>query len=226
MANADLMKVLEQLYLYLWEDQRENNCNSVFIDGKVPLLIDPGHLNRVEILFDRMRQDGVDPDRIKAVIITHGHPDHFEGCRALENTGAKIGLSKREEQYIEEVGRPMYAQQGATMPQYRVDFYLKEGDLQVGRHEFQVLETPGHSPGSICLYWPRHRVLITGDVVFMQGVGRVDLPGGDGEVLKKSIARIAALPVELLIPGHGPAIPGSERVRRNFEFIEGAFLRI
>jgi hydroxyacylglutathione hydrolase len=120
----------------------------------------------------------------------------------------------------------MYLQQGTTMPEYRVDFYLKEGDLQLGKHEFQVLETPGHSPGSLCLYWPRHRVLISGDVVFMQSVGRVDLPGGDAPTLKKSIERLGELPVELLIPGHGSAIPGSQRVRSNFEFVKGAYLSL
>ncbi len=220
------MKVMEQLYVYLWDDQRENNCNSIFIDGRTPLLIDPGHLDKVNILFDRMKDDGVDPGRVRTVICTHAHPDHFEGTLAFKDTAAKIGISRREEHYIEEVGRPMYAQHGTTMPDYRVDFYLTEGDLQVGKHEFQVLETPGHSPGSICLYWPRHRVLISGDLVFTRGVGRVDLPGGDGAALKKSLARLADLRVELLIPGHGPAIPGSERVRSNFDFVKAAYLTL
>jgi glyoxylase-like metal-dependent hydrolase (beta-lactamase superfamily II) len=100
------MKVMEQLYIYLWDNQRENNCNSVFIDGKTPLLIDPGHLHNVQILFDKMSGDGIDPKRIKVVISTHGHPDHFEGTLAFKDTGAKIGISRREEQYIEDVGRP------------------------------------------------------------------------------------------------------------------------
>ncbi len=220
------MKILEHLYLYLWDDPRENNCNTVFIDGKTPLLIDPGHLGKVNLLFDRMKDDGIDPGRVRAVICTHAHPDHFEGTLAFKNAATKIGISKREEQYIEEVGRPMYAQSGTSMPDYRVDFYLAEGDLQVGKLDFQVLETPGHSPGSICLYWPRQRVLIAGDLVFNRGVGRVDLPGGDGAELRKSLERVAGLKVELLIPGHGPAIPGAERVRSNFEFVRGTNLML
>jgi hydroxyacylglutathione hydrolase len=87
-----------------------------------------------------------------------------------------------------------------------------------------VLLTPGHSPGSVSIYWPRLKVLIAGDVVFSQGVGRTDLPGGDAKLLKASIDRLSKLPVDLLIPGHGTAIQGTERVRRNFEFIKRALL--
>jgi len=220
------MKVMEHLYVYLWDDPRENNCNSIFIDGKTPLLVDPGHLNKMNVLFDRMKDDGVDPGRVKAIVCTHAHPDHFEGTLAFKDSTAKIGISKREEQYIEDVGRTMYAQQGTPVPDYRVDFYLREGDLALGKHEFQVMETPGHSPGSICLYWPRHRVLISGDLIFSRAVGRVDLPGGEGAALKKSVDRLAGLRVELLIPGHGPAIPGSERVRSNFDFVKGMYLTL
>jgi len=217
------MKIGDQLYAYLWQDARENNCNSVFIDGQVPLLVDPGHLRRVNTLFGRIARDGIDPARIKAVICTHGHPDHIEGTLAFRDAGVKIGISQREERFVEDVGRPMYLQMGATMPDYRVDFYLEEGDLTIGRHELQVLMTPGHSPGSISLYWPRHKVLITGDVVFMQSVGRSDLPGGDPNILKESIERLSKLPVELLIPGHGPLVQGSARVRSNFDYVKKMF---
>jgi hydroxyacylglutathione hydrolase len=217
------MRVSDQLYLYLWHDQRENNCNSIVIDGKTPTLIDPGHLHRVDNLLQRMREDGFDPEKIKVVICTHAHPDHFEGTTAFAKSSVKIGLSRQEERFIEEVGRPMYVQQGMTMPEFRVDFYLREGTLNLGKHEFEILLTPGHSPGSICLYWPRYRVLVGGDVVFMRGVGRADLPGGDANTLKRTLQRLSELPIELLIPGHGPPIQGSDQVQANFEFVKRAY---
>jgi hydroxyacylglutathione hydrolase len=220
------MKVSEHLYIYLWHDTRENNCNSVFIDGKIPVLIDPGHLRRVPALFDRMKADGVDPARIQSVICTHAHPDHFEGSLAFKDHGVRIAISQREDKYIEEIGKPNYLQQGLTVPEYRVDFYLQEGDLILGKHEFRILLTPGHTPGSISIYWPRYKVLVAGDVVFVQSVGRTDFAGGDAKVLKQSVQNLSRLPVELLIPGHGPAIQGKERVQNNFEFVKRMFFSV
>ncbi len=218
------MRVTEHLYVYLWSDQKENNCNSVFIDGKVPLLIDPGHLNHTTPLFGRMRADGADPARVKVVIATHGHPDHLEGASALGGDSVKLAMSREEEDYLEKIVGPAYKARGADMPSYTADFYLKEGDLTLGKHEFQVLLTPGHTPGGLSLYWPRYKVLISGDIVFFQGVGRSDMPGGDAAVLKKSVEKLAALSVELLIPGHGPALQGAERVTGNFELIRRLYL--
>ena len=217
------MQVTDKFYLYLWRDQRENNCNSVVIDGKVPLLIDPGHERYVPELLERMHADGFDPAKIKAVIATHSHPDHLEGVSKFAGPDVRIGLSREEEKYIEDVGRPMYVQHGLEVPEFSIDFNLQEGDLTIGKHQFEVLLTPGHSPGSICIYWPRQKILIAGDVVFMQGVGRADLPGGDGEQLKESIERLSKLPVELLIPGHGPAIQGAANVKSNFDTIKKVY---
>ncbi len=217
------MKLLENLHVFLWNDQRENNCNSILIDGKVPLLIDPGHLHLVTYLLGRVESSGLNPAAIKAVICTHGHPDHFEGTLAFKDRDAKVGISRQEERFIEDVGRPMYLQQGLAMPEFKVDFHLAEGSLTVGRHEFEVMLTPGHSPGGICIYWPRHKVLIAGDLVFHQSVGRTDLPGGDSKLLMKSIDRVSKLRVEYLIAGHGPVISGSDRVRANFDLIKRTF---
>lgn len=220
------MKIAEHLYIYLWDDPRENNCNTIFIDGKTPVLIDPGHAHRVNDLFDRMRQDKVDPERIRVVICTHAHPDHFSGAASSRSSHVKIAISQQEEKFVEEIGRPMYAQQGLQIPDYRVDFYLKEGDLVLGKHELQVFLTPGHSPGGICVFWPRYKVLFSGDTVFAQGVGRVDLPGGDEKALKKSVERLSQLPAEIVVPGHGPAIQGAARVRSNFEMIKRVFMNL
>jgi len=214
-----IMRVSDHLYVYLWSDQRENNCNSVFIDGKVPVLIDPGHLRHVPDLLRRMRDDGLDTNQVKMVLCTHFHPDHFEGTAAFLNTGAKIAMNRKDESLLAE-NRSMFATPGQPVPDFRVDFYVKEGELILGKHEFEVLHTPGHSPGGISLYWPRHKVLVPGDVVFDRGLGRTDLPGGDAKALKSSVERLASLQVELLIPGHGPAIQGTDRVHANFTYLK------
>jgi glyoxylase-like metal-dependent hydrolase (beta-lactamase superfamily II) len=80
--------------------------------------------------------------------------------------------------------------------------------------------TPGHSPGSLCLYWPDKKALFTGDLVFFQGVGRTDLPGGNGKELKKSIQRISHLDTEYLLTGHGEIVIGQEAIKENFQKIQ------
>ena len=100
------------------------------------------------------------------------------------------------------------------------DILLQEGELNVGDLKFQVVHTPGHSPGSVCLYWPDKKVLFTGDVVFNQGVGRMDLPGGNGQNLKQSIRTISRLDVDYLLSGHGDPVAGREHVNANFSDIE------
>jgi len=99
-------------------------------------------------------------------------------------------------------------------------FFLQEGGLLIGDRDFLVIHTPGHSPGSVCLYWRQQKVLFTGDVVFNQSIGRTDLPGGSGRQLKESISRLAELDVEVLCPGHGDVVAGRENVRKNFKMIK------
>jgi hydroxyacylglutathione hydrolase len=83
-----------------------------------------------------------------------------------------------------------------------------------------VIHSPGHSPGSVCFFWPDEKVLFTGDVVFKGGIGRTDLPGGNGQALKESIKRIATLDAEYVLSGHGDIVTGKDGVKANFEEIE------
>ena len=86
-----------------------------------------------------------------------------------------------------------------------------------------IIHTPGHSPGSVTLYWSREKALFTGDLVFKDGVGRTDLPGGDGTQLKESIKGLKNLDVEWLLSGHGEVIAGAENVKKNFETVESFY---
>jgi hydroxyacylglutathione hydrolase len=95
--------------------------------------------------------------------------------------------------------------------------------LKVGDTRLSVIPTPGHSPGSICLYHPKEKLLISGDTLFYMGVGRTDLPGGDLDQLKDSIERLAKLDVEYVLPGHGEMIKGRKAVERNFQVIFAEF---
>ncbi len=216
------MKLEDNLYYYLWTSLTENNCNSYYIGGEMPTLIDVGHKHRVDNLISLLEKDGIDPERIKLVISTHGHPDHFEGNRTFTDNGAMMAMHEEEDKFLKGTGGRMFKMFGLEIPGYDADFYLKEGDLSLGENHFQIYHTPGHSPGSISIYWTEKKALITGDVVFNQGVGRTDFPGCDGGKLKKSIDKLSKLEVEYLLPGHGDIIVGRKEVTQNYAFIKDA----
>ena len=217
------MRLLDDLYAYPWESMVENNCNTYLIDGKVPTLIDPGHHHLFPQLRDAMAADGFQPEDIQLIIATHAHPDHFEAVEDFLNFDTRIALHPEAEQFIEMHGEHFFEILGKSMPAYRRDFHLVEGELKLGEHRFQVIQTPGHAPGSICLYWPEAGALFTGDVIFSQSLGRTDLPGGNGPQLKEAIDRLAELEAMLLLPGHGPVVRGASEIKKNFHLVRSLF---
>lgn len=212
------MKILDDLHAFSWLDPTANNCNAYLLMGQKNILIDPGHyafLSHVRDGLDRLSLSTVDMDLL---LITHGHPDHMEGVRAFADQDTLIALHREEVEFIRKVA-PHYGD-ALQLPDFQPHILLQEGDLAVGDLQFQVIHTPGHSPGSVCLYWPKRKALFTGDVVFNHGIGRTDLPGGNGQTLKESIKRISTLEVEYLLPGHGDVVIGASRVKENFLEIE------
>ena len=217
------MKLERDLYAYLWQSVYENNCNTYLIRGEVTVLIDPGHSHHIPSLFRQMEQDGISREEIGLVIVTHSHPDHFEGLEAFKDRPVKIAMNREEANYLKENGKLLFEMMGKPVSEFRVDFYLKEGQLNLGKAPFDIYQTPGHSPGSLSIYWPERKVLFTGDLVFNGGIGRTDFPGGDSKAMKDSIERISRLDTELLLPGHGEMVAGKERVLQNFELIRQNF---
>ncbi len=216
------MKLLEDLYIYPWFSQTENNCNTIFIDGKPPVLVDPGHRHLFSHVIEGMASEGKIVDHIKFIIVTHSHPDHAEGCDLFGDEVIKA-ISFEEYSYLKGEGKELFLASGSQPPRENWKIFLKEGRLKIGDKTFRVIDTPGHTPGSICLYWEEKRVLISGDTVFYMGVGRFDLPGGDGERLKESVIKLSKLDIEYLIPGHGELLAGSKVIKRNFKFILDEF---
>jgi glyoxylase-like metal-dependent hydrolase (beta-lactamase superfamily II) len=144
---------------------------------------------------------------VKYVLITHAHFDHIGAVAAVvEATGAQLALHPKERPLLEAGG-------GASMwglnvePSPPPDVALSDGQtIEVGELNFQVLLTPGHSPGGVTYYEAGEGVAFVGDVLFSSGVGRTDLHGGDRATLMHSIKRILfSLPDETVVyPGHGP----------------------
>jgi len=217
------MKLDSDLYAYPWMSMQENNCNTYLLGGDVPVLIDPGHQHLVKNLIAQMEKDKNRLEDIRLIIATHVHPDHFEASQTFARAGVLMAMHPEEEKFLKEVGSEFYRAFGGEMPDMKVDFFLKEGQLKVGSTTLQVLHTPGHSPGSISLYWPEKKALFTGDAVFYMGVGRTDLPGGDGHLLRESIERLSRLDAEWLLSGHGEVIRGKRNIQQNFRYIRTNF---
>ena len=217
------MKLDSDLYAYPWMSMQENNCNSYWIGGEIPILIDPGHQHLVKSLITQMEKDKNRFEDIRLIIATHVHPDHFEASQTFARAGVLMALHPEEEKFMQEVGGDFYRAFGMEMPEIKVDFFLQEGELKLGAKSLQILHTPGHSPGSISLYWPEKKALFTGDAVFSMGVGRTDFPGGDGNLLRESIERLARLDAEWLLSGHGEVIKGKKNIQRNFGYIRTNF---
>ncbi|MBE9547063.1 MAG: MBL fold metallo-hydrolase [Proteobacteria bacterium] len=211
------MKVTNGLHAFIWRNPAANNCNTYFIDGSQKIIIDPGHQH----LFDHVRKGlaglNLSLNQIDVVLTTHGHPDHMEAVQQLEEP-TLFAMSQAEHKFIKDIAGNYF-----KIPE--PDFFLGEGDLTIGDTTFQVIVTPGHSPGSVCLYWPDRKALFTGDVVFSRSIGRTDLPGGSSSLLKESIKRISMLDVEYLLTGHGEIVAGVEAVRANFQMIENYWFK-
>lgn len=214
------MNLGNDIYVYEWTHPFENNCNSFFIGGDVRALIDPGLAAFLPDLRKRMAEDGIDGDAIQYVINTHSHPDHFEGSASFAgNADIRIGMHRDAISFLHDIGEDMYGMFGMDLPKVEIDMPLEEGPLELGGETFEILHTPGHSPGSLSLYWPARKALFPGDVIFAQNIGRTDFPGGSGTLLKESILKLSRLDVDYFLPGHMGIIVGAEEVKRNFQFV-------
>lgn len=214
------MQLTDDLYAYEWTDYCENNCNTFYIGGNIGAIIDPGLTKHVPDLLKKMSHDGIENKDIRYVINTHSHPDHFEGSEYFYDQDIKIALHNEELDFLRGAGGELYGLFGLVTPQAKIDLFLSEGLLTLDDEELQIIHVPGHSPGSIALYWPRWKALFPGDVIFNQNVGRTDFPGGNGPLLKKSISKLSILDVEWLMPGHMEIIEGAHNVKNNFKIVE------
>ena len=216
------MQVAPQVYFYPFTSLGENNCNTIVLDGPEKTLIDPGHKHLWPDLVRRLEEDGLSPRDITLVLHTHCHPDHMEAGEFLEfEYGATQAMSGPEADFLAGPGREFFPWMGLDYPQGSIGRLLSPGPLDLGDKVVELISAPGHTPGSLCLHWPEAKVLITGDVIFARSVGRTDFPGGDHQTLGASIRRLAELDqVEILLPGHGPAVVGRNQVAANFKTAE------
>jgi glyoxylase-like metal-dependent hydrolase (beta-lactamase superfamily II) len=212
------MKIVDRLHGFIWTSMTSNNCNTYLIDASVKILIDPGHIMHFDHVRNGLSNLGLGLEDIGLLICTHAHPDHIEAAQLFREGPTQIAMHQMSWQLIENFGKMI--DPGMNIEAYRPDIFLGDGKFTVGDVAIQAIHTPGHAPGSITLLWPEKNALIVGDLIFKDGIGRTDIPGGDGNQLKQSIRRVAQMDADYLLPGHGDVIVGKEAIKENFKQVE------
>lgn len=180
------------------------------------VVIDPGgHARQIGDTLTNLRA------RVVAIILTHAHFDHVMGVEALKrSTGAPLLVGAKEKPVFESVASQGKAFGIAVPPLPDPERWLKEGDtIEAGKIKFQVLEVPGHSPGSIALYNEENAVVFVGDVLMRGTIGRTDFPGCSLQELLRSIrGKLYTLPDSTQVySGHGPMTTiGEEKMLNPF----------
>jgi hydroxyacylglutathione hydrolase len=194
-------------------------CNCSIIGDETTheaMVIDPG--DDIEDVLAIVRQNKLE---VKQIVITHAHIDHVGGAMKLRAaTGAPILLNQNDYALLKMLDVQASWLGMATPDKVTIEASIADGEsLQAGSLKANVIHTPGHTEGSVWLYFPAEKLLIAGDTLFARSIGRTDLPGGSFEKIIHSLKnRVMALPDEtVVIPGHGPRTTiGEEREENPF----------
>ena len=191
----------------------ESNCYILNCDGALAL-IDCGVFSRS--VREAVAAQGGD---LRYILLTHGHFDHIQGVAAAKEAypDAQVCIGEADGAYLTgEIsalpGRPA-RRIGVVQP----DRLLREGDeITLGESTLRVIDAPGHTPGGVCYWAEKERLLFTGDTLFFEEVGRADLPGGDWPVLQDTVRRLYEIPGDgRVLPGHYQASSLAHERRHN-----------
>jgi hydroxyacylglutathione hydrolase len=194
-------------------------CNCTILGDELTheaIVVDPGD-NLPEIL-SRLQKHGL---TLRQIVVTHAHIDHVGGAALLKKvTGAPVFLNKQDLDLLSAM-EMQAGWLGVPTPEVAPPDASADDGTEVGLAALpaEVIHTPGHTPGSICLLFPEQNLLLAGDTLFAGSIGRTDLPGGDGRQILRSLReRLLVLPdTTRVLPGHGPETTiGDERQSNPF----------
>lgn len=177
----------------------EANCYIAVSEKKNAAVIDPGA--EAGRIFRYLSANGL---TAKKILLTHGHIDHVGAVKEIKDaTGAEVCIHSADAQMLCSAVRNLAAFMGESYQPTEADRFLEEGDtVTLDELTFEVLHTPGHTPGSVS--YLAEKTLFSGDTLFAGSIGRTDFPGGDAEQMNVSLRRLSALPGDYtVLSGHG-----------------------
>lgn len=185
---------------------KKPSCQSYLILGdKMNVLIDPGINQNFEILKKDLHEIGLDMDSLNMIINTHEHVDHFganlylqEKVPVLTHRNAATKIVSADDEVL------LCRAHGHDPHGYHVHMWMENMNvMDLGGWFLKIFHTPGHTSGSLCVYEPRKKLLISGDTVFARGtISNISSSGSYGEYIN-SLARLNTMKIDLLLPGHG-----------------------
>ena len=199
-------------------------CNCTILGDEFTheaIVVDPG--DNIPEILSRLQKHSL---TLRQILVTHAHIDHVGGAALLKKaTGAPVFLNQRDLGLLNMM-QMQAAWLGVPTPEVAPPDASADDGLAIGLSALpaEVLHTPGHTPGSICLLFPEQHLLLAGDTLFAGSIGRTDLPGGDGRQILRSLRdRLLVLPdTTRVVPGHGPETTIGEE-RQSNPFLQPGF---
>ncbi|MCG0275878.1 MAG: MBL fold metallo-hydrolase [Thermosediminibacteraceae bacterium] len=191
-----------------------SNCYILGDDTKKGVIIDPGA--EPETILKEIKEQDI---KVEFIILTHGHADHIGAVGDVKDaTGAKVAIHEKDAKMLVSAEENLSSFMGYGFTQPPADIKLKGGELlKVGNSELEIIWTPGHTPGSICI--KAGKLLFSGDTLFAGSVGRTDFPGGSYRELINSIkSKLLIFEEDVrILPGHGSESSiGAEKTNNPF----------
>lgn len=191
------------------------NCYIVH-NQREAVIIDPG--GDADLIASFLTKEKINPE---AILLTHAHFDHIGAVEEIRSSyHIDVYVHKNEAKWLEDPslnGSSLFL--GKEIKTGRAEHFLEQGSLNIAAFSFEVIDTPGHSPGSVSFVVPSEKIVFGGDALFNRGIGRTDLPGGNFDQLADSIQnKLYRLPDSYTVyPGHGPATTiGDEKLNNPF----------